>query len=518
MKPEWLHRLIGQESTATPPQLSALLQPVRQGNPCGGDVASCELFLEVKEQLALLSGMDADRLERDCIALLCEEGKDLRPAVYLVYAWVRLHGWQGLSDGLAFLSLLLTNFGHQLHPARLEVKNSTLTWLACTKVLDWLDAQPPLESDQKARLHQHLSALSELCQQLAPPLSPQWGPLFARLATERPDGPTVHTALETPPSAVGRPAGSMLTSTQALMDSLRAMTAYLKQQPHGALAAFRLVRVVRWDSVAAPPPHDGRHLTRLPGPRAELRQQLKRLLLQKQWHGLLEKIEPAFLEAANHFWLDLQFFAWEALGHLGEDYALWREIALSDVALMRNRLAGLEHLCFNDGTPFADDTTLEWLASHAVVRDIEAGEALVALPLATGAANDMLSIQHEALRLAESQGLEPALGWLQSLPQPRGLREQAERMLLMARIAESQGRSDIALGIARGLEHQVSEPLVAQWDPVFTFEVKATYQSLLRSRLGKKDVDKSLLTKQLQRLHQELSHLDPLRAALLPPA
>ena len=463
----------------------------------------------------MLSGLDIVQLEQDCSTLLQTEGKDIRPAVYLVYAWVRQRGWQGLSEGLQLLTGLLSHFGAGLHPQRREVRQATLTWLAGSTVLDRLDSLPPPASGLKTSLRLQLASLLHTCRQQQPPLQPELGALAIRVDDAEPvlrraDSDSLEqVSNSTPPSTA-------ISSTQTLMDSLRAMSSFLRQQPQGAFAASRLVRVVRWDNVAMPPPHDGQHKTRLPGPRPELRQQLKKMLLQKQWHALLEKIEPAFLEAANHFWLDLQFMAWEAMGQLGEDYPLWRDIALSDVALMRNRLNGIEHLRFSDGTPFADDVTQEWLAAHAVVRNIEAGETLSISYSPAGLSPNMESIQQEAQELAESQSLESALSWLQTLPQPRGQREQAGRLLLASRLAVLRGRSDIALGILNGLESQVSTQIISQWDPDMAFEIKAAYQQLLRSRLGRKDSDKNTVHMQLQRLQQELSLLDPLRASLLP--
>jgi type VI secretion system protein VasJ len=71
--------------------------------------------------------------------------------------------------------------------------------------------------------------------------------------------------------------------------------------------------------------------TRLIAPRAELQTQLKRLMLQKQWPELLDRIEQAFAEGANHFWLDLQYYAFvgqEQAGPRSRACAIcWRPIA-----------------------------------------------------------------------------------------------------------------------------------------------------------------------------------------------
>jgi hypothetical protein len=48
----------------------------------------------------------------------------------------------------------------------------------------------------------------------------------------------------------------------------------------------------------------------------------------------------------------------------------------TDFALFLERLPGIERLAFTDGTPFADDTMLEWIAHHAAVRDLEAGDGV----------------------------------------------------------------------------------------------------------------------------------------------
>jgi type VI secretion system protein VasJ len=80
-------------------------------------------------------------------------------------------------------------------------------------------------------------------------------------------------------------------------------------------------------------------------------------------------------------------------------------ILRTDFALFLDRLHGIERLVFNDGTPFADDATLEWIASHAVVRNLEQGEALASLPVSTddedGAAGNWQEMEAQAPDLAQ---------------------------------------------------------------------------------------------------------------------
>ena len=47
---------------------------------------------------------------------------------------------------------------------------------------------------------------------------------------------------------------------------------------------------------------------------------LNRLVQEQQWRDLLDKVEAAFLEGANHYWLDLQYYAWQGQQALGGLY------------------------------------------------------------------------------------------------------------------------------------------------------------------------------------------------------
>ncbi|MGT2490978.1 type VI secretion system domain-containing protein [Cupriavidus basilensis] len=54
--------------------------------------------------------------------------------------------------------------------------------------------------------------------------------------------------------------------------------------------------------------------------------QLKRLMLQKQWPELLDRVEQAFAEGAI-FWLDLQYYAFTAQDQAGGAYGRARDSA-----------------------------------------------------------------------------------------------------------------------------------------------------------------------------------------------
>jgi type VI secretion system protein VasJ len=246
---------------------------------------------------------------------------------------------------------------------------------------------------------------------------------------------------------------------------------------------------------------------------------MKRLVLQKQWHELLERIEGAFMEGVNHLWFDLQYFQHVALDHVGAPYSTCRELLRADFALFLERLPGIERLAFNDGTPFADDATLEWIARHAVVRDLEAGESVAPLPVSAdsedGAAGDWPEIEAQARELAGRDGVEAAFGWLEALPGLKTDRHRYLQRLVMARLADHAGRADAALALLAELDATARSLPLMRWEPALVFEVKQQLIRALKAMSNRKDADKPALARRIGELQAELTVLDPARALTL---
>jgi type VI secretion system protein VasJ len=297
------------------------------------------------------------------------------------------------------------------------------------------------------------------------------------------------------------------------------MATWLRDQENGYLPSVRLVRSVRWDTLHEVPPADAQFRTRLVTPRTELRQQMKRLVLQKHWHELLERVEGAFMEGVNHLWFDLQYFQHIALDHVGTPYNGWRELLRADFALFLERLPGIERLAFNDGTAFADDATLDWIARHAVVRDLEAGETVAPLPVSAdsedGAGGDWPEIEAQARDLVAGQSLEAAFAWLEGLPGVRTERQRYLQRFVMARLADHSDRTDAALFLLAELDAATQTVPLARWEPALTFEVKHQLIKALKAVSTRKDADKPALARRIEQLQGELTVLDPVRTLTL---
>lgn len=492
------------------------LQPLAGEGGVGRDPGYEDTFFTLKDEAIKLSDIDESLIVRSCEQLLKETGKDLRLAGYYAFARLRQDGSAGFADGLELAAALVDRFGEAVLPARAEAKKGALEMLATTRVVELLDSRGEFAPVDLERSLAALDLLVTLAGAWPEAARPNLQPLVSRFECKNGSDSGEETICAAQLSSEASPSAGSITSTRDLLDQARTMAAWLYDQENGYLPSVRLVRSVRWDTLHEVPPSDAASHTRLMAPRAELRQQMKRLVLQKQWHELLERVEATFMEGVNHLWFDLQFFQHTALDHLGAPYNAWRELLRADFALFLERLPGIERLAFSDGTPFADDTTLEWIARHAVVRDLEAGEGVAPLPVSADSedesAGDWPEIEAQARDLAGRDGIEAAFAWLEALP---GLRTERHRYLqrfVMARLADHAGRADTAVALLVELDTAAQSLPLMRWEPSLVFEIKFQLLRALKAASNRKDADKPVLARRIGDLQTELVQLDPARA------
>mgnify|MGYP001496230091 CR=1 FL=1 len=166
------------------------------------------------------------------------------------------------------------------------------------------------------------------------------------------------------------------------------------------------------------------------------------------------------------------------------------DILCRDMKGLLARLPGLETLAFNDGTPFADEVTLNWLNER--VLDEMAGWQDEPVMAATSA-DEVLSLEPEVLTRADDEGIESALNWLQAQPGYTTSRNRWLMRLLMARVSEQYGKNEMALHLLAELDSRAREMTLEQWKPELIFEVKARRLRLLRGKAGRSEAEKNRL-------------------------
>lgn len=495
----------------------AWLRPIDSTCDVGEDAAYDDDFQSMREEVNALSGADVGRVIQLAEKLLQQTGKDLRVITY--YLWARLHrdGEAGLADGLTLLAAAIEAYPDVL-PARANSRKLALEWLSSSKVLDGLALHPEVVKAEAERTVAALVWLDRLLQDWPAAHRPELGALYSALSARLTQSGGIDAVVPQNSASRDAPQASehaqpSIKSGRDLLDSGRALAGYLRDQPQGWLAAHRLMKSVRWDTVHQSPPHDANGHTRLMPPRGEYRSQLKRLYLQQSWSELLDQVERVYAEGVNHFWLDLQWFLYQALTRQAAPCEGWADIIKRDLGMFLERLPGVEALCWNDGEPFADQTTREWITQQ--VSGNRPQQWVPTSSASTSTGNEVLALETEAVAQADSDGVEHALAWLDSQPDMHTGRQRWLLRLVMARVAEQFGKSELALHLLSELDTTAQRHALRDWEPALSFEVKARLLKLLRVKSQRTDADKASLTSRMEPLLAALVAMDPLRAAVL---
>ncbi|MBU5922879.1 type VI secretion system ImpA domain-containing protein [Enterobacter cloacae] len=498
------------------------LAPVNDTCPAGEDPGYDDDFQRIREEVNKLSDIDTGLICTLAEKLLSTTAKDIRIAT--CYCWARLHqdGETGFAEGLELLAGLLQRYGAQLHPQRERSRKPALEWLAGSRVLDSLSLWPEVVREDAQRtagalllIRDSLEAEPEASR---PEMTALYSALVSRLmkaggvdavvpqnAGHRVQSQASHT---TGPDA---PVLSRITSGQDLLSQARTLTEYLREQPDGWLAAHRLMKSLRHDTLRTIPAPDAEGKTRITPPRADERAMLKRLYLQQSWLEILDQADSTFSRGANHLWLDLQWYIHQALVKSGQ--GVLADIISADLKGLLSRLTGLETLAFNDGTPFADEVTLNWI-NQSVLDDMSGwrDEPINAMS-ETG--NDILALEPEALEKADTDGMDATLHWLQMRPGADSTKDKWLLRLLMARVAEQKGKNELALHLLGELDGTAQSITLGQWTPGLLFEVKSRRLRLLRMKAARSETDKSRLQPEMDQLLASLIALDPAGSAVL---
>lgn len=501
------------------PDWEAWLQPVDARSAVGEDPGYDDDFQHMREEVNKLSGADVELVARLAEKLLKQRCKDLRVATYYLWARMQKDGEAGLADGLCLLAALLERFSADILPRRPNSRRMALEWLASAKVLDSLSLYPEVV---RAEAERTVAALAWLEQGLGswpedqrPAMGALYGALSSRLAQSGGVDALVpqNSASHETSRQGAAPVAAAIRSGRDLLDNGRALAGYLRQQPLGWLAAHRLMKSLRWDSVHQAPPAEADGITRLTPPRSDYRAQLKRLFLQQSWSELLDQVERIYAEGVNHFWLDLQWYLCQALAKQPAPQDGWADIAKRDLGMLLDRLPGLESLRWSDGSPFADETTRDWIAQQ--VSGNRSPQWLPAPAMPVREDDDILALEGEALAQADSDGVEAAIAWLGDRPGLHSGRQRWLLRLLMARVAEQCGKTDLAIHLLAELESTAQRLALVEWEPDLTFEVQARLLKLLRLKAQRNDADKVALGRRQEALLASLVGIDPVRAAVL---
>ncbi|RTM76620.1 type VI secretion system protein TssA [Enterobacter quasiroggenkampii] len=496
------------------------------GHGSGDDPTYEDDFQLMREEINKLSGTDTGMLCRLAESILTRHARDIRVVTWYTFARLQRDGDTGLTDGILLLAAMLEQAGSHSHPQRSAARLAALDWLNSEKVLDTFSRWPDVTREETARTAAALCLLETSLKQLPEAERPSFAGLLRTLEIRLAGS----GGLDTPVAASGQdhvgvtpyskaisgatvPEAAVVKSEVELVRQLRVLSGWVVEQPQGWLAAHRMMKAARWDLVTQLPALDASGRTRLLPPKAEYRAQLKRLYLQQSWTELVEQVDVMFTEGGNRFWLDLQWYLWQGLSRAGGPWEHWAEYILSDLRLLLKRLPGLETLAWNDGTPLADEVTLNWIAEK--VNDDMPGFADAPAVANGGQTDDISALEVEAMEKGDRDGPEAALTWLQNRPDMASPRSRWLIRLIMARVAEQYGRNELALHLLGELSGSAPLLTLSEWEPGLLFDVQARRLRLLRLKAGRSESDKTRFAPEMDSLLAALITLDPARAMVL---
>ncbi|MBT2337570.1 MULTISPECIES: type VI secretion system protein TssA [Pseudomonas] len=429
------------------------------------------------EQVDWLKVLDQSEL------LLRTQSKDLRVAVWLAWALYQRESFQGLLAGLCLLHHLCKCHWPEIHPTKPRTRSAAVSWLVTRLEKALGDDVAVKEQLSLFRLLEaQLEGLDIICTTYLGDEAPLLLPLCRRLknmirrATESQPEPG---AIQAAVTQVKQTAIQLLTShasienekearkaLRAQQEGARSLCAWWLKQKTTDMRALRLNRALLWLTIDVVPERNAEQVTQLRGLPVDKLKAYQDSLLQGNYADLLVKIEASLARAP--FWLDGQRLAWECLRGLNAEQAM-REVEIH-FALFIQRLPGVLELRWHDGTPFADSTTLAWIAAQ-VMPHLQQPNTAPSPDVVNGDTPWELALE-DARSVLHEDGLKPAVQLLrQGMQSVFGARERFLWRFAIARLCISAKKYELAKIQLEALDQRLQHADLNIWEPELGLQV-----------------------------------------------
>jgi len=410
------------------------------------------------------------------LQLLERQSKDLRLVTQLLRALLQTADATDFTLALQLLQLWLQHYavpsasasGHKQQ--RLLQQNLQRLQAACLRL-------EPLPAQQQQGLEHHARRLEALCHTNDTPLlaaaSQQLRQTIQQLPHQDPDATTAAVSHNTHPAAtifalvpeqitsnptpeppVSLPVinlESMAVFATADPQSFRArrqalleLATQLIQHDTAHPIGYRLRRYALWSGIESLPSHSAQQCTQLAAPDADRRHDYRQGLAHPS-PALWQQIEQSLI--LSPFWLEGHWFSAQAAQSLG--YPAIAKAIAQELKLFLQRLPGLEHLTFADGTPFLGPDGIRWVQqSHAIPQTSAPG------------IGDIHTLDQLEVALQHSTSPE----------------QQFHLQLAMAHHLEQQQQTALAAHYYRLLQQQVRQLSLAEWNPQLMAQLAAHCQ------------------------------------------
>ena len=408
----------------------------------------CEFVLQLLEQRS----KDLRLVTQLLRALLqTADAADLTLAVQLLQLWLQHYAAPSASSTVHRQQRLLQQNLQRLQTASLRLE--------------------PLPAQQQQLLEHHARRLEDLCladdNTLLAAASQQLRQAIQQLPHQDPEAAVssnTHPAATIFAVAPEEMTSSPTTEPQVSLPviNLESMTAFATADPQPSRArrqallelatqliqhdmahpiGYRLRRYALWSGIETLPSHSAQQRTQLAAPDADRRHDYRQGLATPT-AALWQQIEQSL--TLSPFWLEGHWLSAQAAQSLG--YPTIAHAIAEELRQLLQRLPGLEHLAFVDGTPLLNPEGAQWLHhSSPITSTPSEGNSLPA---------DMASIE-------------------QALQHSSSPEQQFQLLLGMAHHLEQEQKTAIAAHYYRLLQQHARQLSLAEWNPQLMVQLAA---------------------------------------------
>src|SRR5690606_18503527 len=447
---------------------------------------------------------------------LSKKSKDMRALGYLAFSSAMNNGLDAFAEAVQAYCRLVMEHWDDIHPKRPAARANALKWLNGERVIALLggvDGGANYEALLAAQ--ESLSALSRFVDGKFPQAPPSFGG-FVKVVRDftqkhKPSEKAPETAAAEPVAAAagGGGAPAAIASGDDAFIAIQNAAYFLMEADKADPLPYRLVRMLKWEPLRETIPNQGGR-TMVPPPYSATLDAFRNLFQNAQWHDLAKNGEEAFSADGMIFWFDLQRYLCSALAGMGPEFAPCAQAIRMELALLLSRLPALAGFTFDDGTPFADPITREWIQ----------GEVLGSLggtggePAPVKKKGDVGEEQAQAAALLGEGKLEPALQVLRTgLANDSNEKNNFDRKMIMAELCFKGGKPHIARSILEDLLETIAKYSLLHWDPGLCVSVYHLSQKVFLAMMAEADESmKARFWEKALEMHTQISRLDQVLA------
>jgi type VI secretion system protein VasJ len=510
--------------------LEELLQPISESSFCGEDGSYEPEFEAAKAEAEKITENDFGLMAESARKFLTRKSKDMRVLGYLTLGTGLTGTLDEFAEAVQAYARLATEHWDAIHPQRPTARSNALKWLNGERnlaLLGSVDGGGTFETLKAA--HEALVTLQTFCDTKFPDGSPAFGG-FIKLVKEmaeknKPREKPAETQAEASGGGGGgggggnaRPAPTgpvsvaeaVISSVDDAYLAVQNAAYYLLDQNRADALAYRLIRMVKWGGISGSLPANGAR-TMMPAPYPHVLEGFREMFAARNWAALIASAEGAFSDSVV-LWLDLQRFLCTALQAQGGESIACSKAIQTELAMLLQRSPDLPSLEFDDGMPFADALTREWLqAEVAAVLGGGGGGAALAPVKKKG---DVGEEQKQAEALLGEGKLEQAMNVLRTgLANDASEKNNFDRRLIMAELCYKGSKPNIAKAILEDLAAVAQRHGLADWDPDLCVSVYHLSQKVYLGLADAADeAERAAYRDKALGMHAQIARLNPVLA------